>query len=131
MRPEDIAVTMAREYGIKPAMVKKMMFEHSEKVKRRPARLFHATPLENFEAIKKHGILPHTFYGQIYLCDDPEHCLQFIKPPCVIFEIDAKQLNIKKLVFSKDHDKKIYSFDAYAYYKTIFPSAIKNWSVIK
>lgn len=129
MRPEDMAATMAKEYGIKPAMIKKVMFEQSEKARKRPARLFHATPLDNFESIKKDGIFTHPFYGQIYLCEDPEQCLRFVEMPCVIFEVDTKQLTINKLVYSKDHNKAIYKFDVYAYYKKIFPNALKNWSV--
>jgi hypothetical protein len=106
------------------------MFKESEKVKRRPAALFHATPLHNFESIKFNGILTHAFYGQIYLCEDPEHCLKFVKTPCVIFQIDPKLLDIKKMVYSKDHNKAVLNFDVYAYYKKIFPSAIKNWGFI-
>jgi hypothetical protein len=129
MRPEDMAVIEAKKKGIKPAMIRKQMFAESEKVWRRPARLFHATPTKNFESIKEKGILPHSFYGQIYLCEDPEQCLRFVKEPCVIFEIDTKLLDIHKLVFSKDHNRAIFRFDVYAYYKRIFPSALKNWSV--
>jgi RNA:NAD 2'-phosphotransferase (TPT1/KptA family) len=130
MRPEDIGALIAVEQGVKPAMVRKAMFNESEKVKRRPPALFHATPLHNFESIKENGILPHSFYGQIYLCDNPEHCLNFVKTPCVIFQIDPKLLDIKKMVFSKDHNKTVLKFDVYAYYKKIFPSAIKNWGFI-
>ena len=127
MRPEDIAAILGQKYGIKPKYVKAEMFKNSEKVKRRPAALFHATPLTNFESIKFNGILTHAFYGQIYLCEDPAHCLQFVKGPCVIFQIDPKLLDIKKMVYSKDHNKTVLKFDVYAYYKKIFPSAIKNW----
>ena len=129
MRAEDMAVIMAKEQGIKPAMVRKAMFEESEKVRKRPARLFHATPINNFDSIKENGILPHAFYGQVYLCEEPEQCLKFIKGPSVVFEVDTKQLTINKLVFSKDHKKEVYNFDVYAYYKKVFPSALKNWSV--
>lgn len=129
MRPEDMAATMAKEYGINAAKVKKYMFETSEKVKKRPARLFHATPLNNFDSIKSNGILPHALYGQIYLCEDLEQCLRFVPKPCVVFEIDVKQLTFNKLVYSQDHNRLIFNFDCYAYYKKIFPSALKNWSV--
>ena len=127
MRPEDIGALIAIEKGVKPSLIKKAMFKESEKVKRRPAALFHATPLTNFESIKFNGILTHAFYGQIYLCEDPAECLNFVKTPCVIFQIDPKLLDIKKLVYSKDHNRAVLDFDVYAYYKKIFPSAIKNW----
>lgn len=130
MRPEDVGALIAAEQGVKPAMVRKAMFKESEKVKGRPAALFHATALHNFESIKENGILPHAFYGQIYLCDNPEQCLNFVKTPCVIFQLDPKLMDIKKLVYSKDHDKRVLQFDVYAYYKKIFPSAIKNWGFI-
>jgi hypothetical protein len=130
MRAEDAAIILAQKHGIKPAYVKSEMFKNSEKVKRRPARLFHATPLHNFDSIKFNGILTHAFYGQIYLCDEPNNCLRFVKTPCVIFEIDPKLLDIKKMVFSKDHNKAVLNFDVYAYYKKIFPSAIKDWGVV-
>ena len=124
-----MAAIMAQERGIKPAQIRKMMFEESEKARKRPARLFHATPLENFESVKENGILPHAFYGQIYLCEDPEQCLRFMRGPSVVFEVDTKQLTFNKLVFSKDHNRLIFNFEVYAYYKKIFPSALKNWSV--
>lgn len=129
MRPDDIAATMLKEYGVKAAKVKKYMFESSEKVKKRPARLFHATPLNNFESIKDNGILPHDLFGQIYLCEDLEQCLQFIAKPCVVFEVDPKQLTFNKLVYSQDHNRLVFNFEVYAYYKKVFPSALKNWSV--
>lgn len=131
MRHEDKAAALAIKYGIKPALVKKLMFDNSEKARKRPARLFHASPLKNFESIQKDGILPHSFYGQIYLCEEPEQCLQFIPGPCVVFEVDPKKLILNKLVFSTDHNRFIFNFDVYAYYKRIFPSAIKNWSVVE
>lgn len=129
MRAEDLAAQLGEEYGITAAKVKKYMFESSVKVRTRPARLFHATPLNNFDSVKSNGILPHAFYGQIYLCEDLEQCLRFIPKPCVVFEIDAKQLTLNKLVYSQDHNKLIFNFEVYAYYKKIFPSALKNWSV--
>ena len=131
MNREDVTVKAARELGIKPKMVKKAMFEQSERIKKKPARLFHATHIDNFDSIKKNGILPHAFYGQVYLCEDPLQCLRFIKKPCVIFEVDTKQLDIKKMVYSRDHSKRVYNFDVYAYYKTIFPSALKDWEALK
>ena len=72
------------------------MLKESEKVKRRPAALFHATPLTNFESIKFNGILTHAFYGQIYLCENPEHCLNFVKTPCVIFQLILNYWTLKK-----------------------------------
>lgn len=131
MRAEDIGALIGIKQGVKPSLIKKTMFNESEKVKKRPAGLFHATPLRNFESIKEKGIIPHSFYGQIYLCDDPNQCLQFVKSPCVIFQIDPKLLDIKKLVFSIDHNRTFYNFDVYAYYKRIFPSAIKDWGVVE
>ena len=131
MRPEDVAAALAQKQGVKRKLVKRDLMQSSEKVKRRPARLFHATPLYNFDSIKANGIFTHPFYGNSYFCATVEHCLAFMKGPCVVFEVDPKQLDLTKLYFSQDHIRAIYDFDAYAYYKKVFPKAIKSWSVHK
>lgn len=129
MRLEDMAAQMVKNAGIPPAFVAKTLFNDSEPVKKLPKTLFHASPLKNFDSIIEIGLRPHELYGQIYLCETVEQCLRFVKGPCVVVEINPRNLNIKKMVYSKDHNRLVYDFDCFVYYKKILPSGLKGWSL--
>lgn len=106
------------------AEIKQHMMETSEKPKAMPKKLYHATILFHLGGINEYGLKANPVFGEIYLCEKPRQCLKFVPRPCVIFEVETKNLDENLLFLSKDH-KKIKSlgtnFEAYTYYGDISP----------
>lgn len=125
---EEALAKMYEEMGVSDE-VKRNMFESSEKVVKVPVRLFHGTPLKNFSSIRENGIYAHKVFGQSYHCLKVNHCLHFVDRPCVVFEIVPEMLDKKRLVYSRDHNKKILNFDTFAYYEDVPAKVIKDWKV--
>jgi hypothetical protein len=105
------------------------MYKTSPEVAEKPKRLFHATPLKNYARIKDQGIVPHAVFGQTYFCEKEKQCLKFVQKPCIIFEVDMKQIDMEFLRLSLDHNKAVYKFECFTYYQDIPATAIKNWRV--
>jgi len=87
---------------------------------------YHATDKANLGKILMQGIKA-TREG-VYLADKPEYAVRFLMirgiKDIIVFKIDAKKLDKKKLFESYDHSRSFFKCRAYIYEEDIKPTVI-------
>jgi hypothetical protein len=90
-----------------------------------PERLYHVTNRKANVSIMKEGIKPHELFGEIYFCVNVEDALMFAKTyRSYVISVDTSKLDPSLIRISHDHNREIYDFECYRYFKTVPLEAI-------
>lgn len=92
--------------------------------------LYHATDSANKENILKEGIKPNTFERAVFLADNEESAVAFLRIRLVsditVFKIRYTNNQYRKLVESFDHSQTFFHCRAFMDRQTIEPSRFEN-----
>ena len=94
--------------------------------------MYHATKLENLDAILEKGLLRNKIENAIFLCEKPEHAARFLVVQGLSqFVIIPVKVHERFLEESFDHSEEFFKCKAWTYSKDIAPRYIEADDILK